>query len=395
MMHSTRSTTVRVLADLALTALLLACAGLAAAELSPQHAHGESQPYRGLQTRSVASMSASDIEQIENGSGWGLALPAELNGYPGPRHVLDLADELGLSRQQSDQTRKVFEQMRAEAVKIGAAFIAAERALTRAFGDRQVDAGRLDELLNEAALQRRRLRYTHLAAHLEMARILTDDQIRRYDMLRGYDNDPCRAVPEGHNPIMWRKHNGCDASPPSTGTGDTGGHGVSLETPEDYRVRGAELAMRTKSVLGSNLMRALRDNGAPGAINFCNTKAVKITSESTPEAGASVERVSDRPRNPDNAADALEIETINTFRAALAQGRPLQPILHEAGNAIIGHYPIVTNSMCLQCHGSTDSDINTATRAAIDAAYPNDRATGYGVNQLRGLFVVTMDRDQD
>ena len=162
---------------------------------------------------------------------------------------------------------------------------------------------------------------------------------------------------------------------------------------EDYRMRGLQAAMQTKGALGGELMKAMEAGGPEGAVAFCNTRALPITREMSTKLGVEVSRVSDQPRNPVNAADAEDLEIIATFKEALATGQQPVPALREHENAVIGYYPIVTNGMCLTCHGARGVDINPATQAAIDRAYPQDRATGYGDNELRGLFVVHMNRE--
>ncbi|MEL6701942.1 MAG: hypothetical protein AAFO58_09735, partial [Pseudomonadota bacterium] len=135
---------------------------------------------------------------------------AELNGWPGPAHVLEFRVELDLREDQVARTQEIFEAMQAAAIKAGARLIAAERALDQAFETRTVYTQSLAVLLEEAATARGALRYVHLSRHLAMDAVLTDDQRARYDRLRGYANDPCAQVPEGHNAAMWRRHNGCD-----------------------------------------------------------------------------------------------------------------------------------------------------------------------------------------
>lgn len=173
------------------------------------HEEGERGPYAGLQERAVASLSEEDVAQIRRGDGWGFALPAELNGYPGPRHVLDLAEALGLDASQRAAVEAIFDEMRAEATAAGERFIAAEAALSNAFRSGAVDAERLRALVDAAAIARADLRYIHLARHLAMMEILSDDQVRRYALLRGYAADPCATPPAGHDPAMWRRHNNC------------------------------------------------------------------------------------------------------------------------------------------------------------------------------------------
>lgn len=167
------------------------------------------QPYAGLETRDITSLSADDIAELEAGRGWGLALPAELNGYPGPTHVLELAEALELSERQRAQIIEIFEEMREEAVAAGAELIAAERALDQSFADGYVTVALLGELTEAAASARGNLRFIHLSRHLQTIGILNDEQIERYGVLRGYASDPCSSVPDGHNAEMWRRHNGC------------------------------------------------------------------------------------------------------------------------------------------------------------------------------------------
>lgn len=166
--------------------------------------------YSGLQARDIATLSAEDIQDLEAGRGWGLALAAELNGYPGPRHVLEHAEDLALSAAQAAQIENIFARMRADAIAGGAALIAAEKALNQAFAGRTVTPATLEDLVDRAASARGDLRLIHLSRHLETMRILSDHQIARYSVLRGYTSDPCSAVPEGHNEAMWRRHNGCE-----------------------------------------------------------------------------------------------------------------------------------------------------------------------------------------
>ncbi|MBR9843428.1 MAG: periplasmic heavy metal sensor [Rhodobacteraceae bacterium] len=173
------------------------------------HGHG-AQPYAGFENRAIKSLSDDDIAQLRAGKGWGLALPAELNGKPGPAHLLELKDEIGLSAAQVTAVEALFSDMQSEAIAAGKQFIRAEAALSDAFAGDDLDEAKLRGLLEASAKARAELRFVHLRQHLATAEILTPEQIATYNRLRGYAGDPCDAVPEGHNPAMWRKHNGCD-----------------------------------------------------------------------------------------------------------------------------------------------------------------------------------------
>lgn len=167
-------------------------------------------PYAGLETREIATLSESDIADLEAGRGWGFPLAAELNAHPGPAHVLELAEDLDLSADQMVRIEAIFQEMQEEAIARGAEFVASERALNAAFARGGLDATELENLVNAAGKARADLRIVHLSRHLKTLGVLTTEQVDRYNVLRGYAAGPCASVPEGHNEAMWRRHNGCD-----------------------------------------------------------------------------------------------------------------------------------------------------------------------------------------
>lgn len=171
-----------------------------------EHGH---RPYAGFETRDVKSLSAEDLEELRRGGGWGLALPAELSGWPGPAHVLELRDELGLTDAQVGQITAIRDAMRVDAIAAGERFIAAEAALSAAFADPDLGSEDLRALVEAAAAARADLRFVHLSRHLSTPALLTADQIERYATLRGYADDPCASIPDGHDATLWRRHNGC------------------------------------------------------------------------------------------------------------------------------------------------------------------------------------------
>jgi Spy/CpxP family protein refolding chaperone len=161
----------------------------AAPALSQQHQHGQS-PYAGLGGREIKALSEDQIQQLRDGEGMGFGLPAELNHYPGPRHVLALADDLQLTPTQRDQIQALEEAMRSRARALGAAIIEKERALDQAFASGSIADDTLGELTRAVAELQGDLRYTHLSAHLGVKRVLTDAQVIKYDELRGYRQPP-------------------------------------------------------------------------------------------------------------------------------------------------------------------------------------------------------------
>ena len=171
--------------------------------------HGQS-PYAGMEMRAIKSLSKADIADLRRGAGWGLALPAELNGVPGPAHLLELKEEISLTSAQVTALEAILAEMQAEARAAGERFIAAEAAIEAAFREGNLASDRLRALIDASAEARAELRFIHLTRHLETPPLLTSEQIARYNILRGYDaGDPCANVPEGHDPAMWRRHNSC------------------------------------------------------------------------------------------------------------------------------------------------------------------------------------------
>ncbi|MGL4240850.1 MAG: hypothetical protein ACRCTI_07030, partial [Beijerinckiaceae bacterium] len=145
-----------------------------------------SSPYVGFETREVKTLSTERQEGLKRGRGLGYALAAEMNGYPGPQHVLDLAEPLGLDADQRSRAQAVFNKMQKDAIAAGEALIAAEAHLDRMFQMKQVTYERVEAQTAVAAAQEARLRAIHLNAHLAMMQILTPDQLESYGRLRGY-----------------------------------------------------------------------------------------------------------------------------------------------------------------------------------------------------------------
>ncbi|MGL5116423.1 MAG: Spy/CpxP family protein refolding chaperone [Beijerinckiaceae bacterium] len=143
-------------------------------------------PYVGFETRDVKTLSAERMEALKRGEGLGYALAAELNGYPGPRHVLDIGDQLELTPEQRQRSSVIYDRMRRDAIAAGEALIAAEAHLSRLFEMRHATYPRIEAQTAVAAAQEARLRAVHLNAHLAMMEILTQAQVESYNRLRGY-----------------------------------------------------------------------------------------------------------------------------------------------------------------------------------------------------------------
>jgi hypothetical protein len=170
----------------ALAALVTAL--LSAGAVAQHHGHQQHAPapYAGQQHRDIKALSEQQIDDLRQGRGMGLALAAELNGYPGPLHVLELEDQLQLTSDQRDRFRHLFESMKMEAIAAGEALIAGERALDQAFAEGKMTPEVLASLTARIGEAQGRLRAVHLKYHLTSTDLLSHDQRRRYVDLRGY-----------------------------------------------------------------------------------------------------------------------------------------------------------------------------------------------------------------
>lgn len=173
-------------------------------------------PYIGQEERRIKALSDADIKGLKQGSGTpfnGMAKPAELNGVPGPRHVLDMADagRLDVTEEQLNRIRAIYDKMREEAIVLGEKLLSVEQEIDEGFKNKAITEGVLQEKIEASADVYADLRYTHLKTHLQMLEVLDEGQVQRYNELRGYTDggDPCENVPEGHDREMWLKHNGC------------------------------------------------------------------------------------------------------------------------------------------------------------------------------------------
>jgi hypothetical protein len=155
---------------------------------------------------------------------------------------------------------------------------------------------------------------------------------------------------------------------------------------------GQKIAFKTKAVLSRNLMNAINTKGTEHAISFCSTRAIPLTDITVLSLNAKIKRVSDKTRNSNNRPNKEELAYIEATKLALLQKKKVKPQLRTVGDKQVGYYPILTNRMCMQCHGQANTEVLPETLLKLTSLYPNDQATGYGINELRGIWVVEMDK---
>lgn len=150
-----------------------------------QHAHTMS-PYAHTQSSEVPTLTPEEVRELRNGEGMGLARPAELNQFPGPKHLLDLVADLDLSPAQLARIKAIREKMKMRAIAKGREILETERRLADLFASGHPSVEEMNRITEHLGVMRGQLQAIHLLAHIESARELTADQIESYDRLRGY-----------------------------------------------------------------------------------------------------------------------------------------------------------------------------------------------------------------
>ena len=154
------------------------------------------------------------------------------------------------------------------------------------------------------------------------------------------------------------------------------------------------LAKTLQGQLAPLLMKEINERGPDAAIGVCTTIAPAVASDLSRRNGVKVSRVSLRPRNPVlGTPDAWEQRVLAEFDRRAAAGE--KPDAIEFGEVVaepagpswryMKALPVL--QLCTQCHGPPDA-LAPAVKARLQADYPHDKATGYGVGQLRGAVTV-------
>jgi hypothetical protein len=160
--------------------------------------HDHHSDYVHMTDRDIKALSPQQVEELLNGKGMGLSLPAELNHTPGPLHLLQLRDALALSEDQAQKLETVVKSMKADSIDLGKSIVDAERQLDLSFKNHTASAASIDAQTQRIAVLMGKLRAVHLKAHLQAAALLTPKQIADYDRERGYAQasaDQTRATP--------------------------------------------------------------------------------------------------------------------------------------------------------------------------------------------------------
>ena len=157
-----------------------------------------------------------------------------------------------------------------------------------------------------------------------------------------------------------------------------------------YIIKGKEIAQITVKNLGGNLIKHMKEGGPQQAIPFCNTNAQPLTKEVAKKYNVSIKRTSLKIRNENNKPTKTETEILSQYATSILEGTKLKPIVSKDKSGKVHFYaPIKLEAKCLACHGTVGKEVTVKTDSILKALYPNDKATGFQVGDLRGIMSIT------
>ncbi len=167
---------------------------------------------------------------------------------------------------------------------------------------------------------------------------------------------------------------------------------IDSATYARYQKSGNEISGQTQKVLLSNVSQAMQQGGSLYAVEFCNLQASGLVDSLNAEFNCEISRVTNKNRNPENNLETKTDKQIWAYFSNIQQNEELHDTLIQNKNTITYYKPILTAMpACLQCHGPVQ-DINPETWEKIQTLYPKDKATGYALNELRGMWKIGFEK---
>ncbi|WP_338074221.1 DUF3365 domain-containing protein [Halochromatium glycolicum] len=167
---------------------------------------------------------------------------------------------------------------------------------------------------------------------------------------------------------------------------------VIAETTAHLNDEAKILIKQFATSLKGELVSAIKAGGPSNAIAVCEDRAPAIANSLSESSDWTIGRTSLKTRNPDNAPDAWETKILKQFEGLKAAGNPVEPmsyaaVVEEDGQKQYRYMKAIpTQEVCLACHGK---QLNPAVVEALEAAYPQDQATGYSAGDIRGAFTLS------
>lgn len=159
---------------------------------------------------------------------------------------------------------------------------------------------------------------------------------------------------------------------------------------KNYKKAGDSITMIIQSALLKKINSSIEEKGESYAVKFCNLNAIEITDSLSVKYQCLIRRVSMNNRNPSNEPfDEFEKKQLEKFILNKEEGKPIKDEIKQKKNTFFYFKPIfVATESCLKCHGERGKDIDLATEIKLYKYYPLDKATGYKVGDLRGMWSI-------
>ncbi len=169
---------------------------------------------------------------------------------------------------------------------------------------------------------------------------------------------------------------------------------VSKELPKvevldtaKYLKQGGEIAQATFKVLSQNLQNAMAEGGVENALKFCNVNAMPLTDSLSKYYNVEIKRTSHKVRNPLNEPTNTEFMMLDLYLSGANKAFIME---NEAGG--VSYYsPIKMVGLCVTCHGQVGTTLAEKDYQIIQSLYPDDKATGFNVDELRGMWSITFN----
>lgn len=160
---------------------------------------------------------------------------------------------------------------------------------------------------------------------------------------------------------------------------------------EKYLEKGKEIASATQAELLKVVQGAMKKGGPVYAVEYCNIEALELKDSLSNLNNCTIKRLSNKYRNPaDKPVTKIEQEQLKSYETLHSEGKSLASSVHIVGDKVEYYQPIMIGSgACLLCHGDPETQIAAKTMNTIRKLYPDDLATGYAMNDFRGVWKIT------
>ncbi|NOZ47799.1 MAG: DUF3365 domain-containing protein [Chlorobi bacterium] len=162
-----------------------------------------------------------------------------------------------------------------------------------------------------------------------------------------------------------------------------------------YLEKGKTIAQQSFMTLSHALKKSMSEKGIEGAVTYCNTNAFPLVDSLSDLYNATIRRTSLKVRNPLDKPNKNETEVLNFFDNELKAGKKISPKVTILENGKVAFYaPIMIKSpLCLTCHGKLGETLSVENYQTIQKLYPDDKATDYSINDLRGMWSIVFDKE--